>query len=158
MSTNTVNNKRIAKNTLFLYVRMLIILIISLYTSRIVLNTLGVKDYGIYNIVGGIVVLFSFLNSSLASATQRFLNFEMGRNDFERVKNVFSASLHAHILIAVVILILCESIGLWIVSTQLNIPVERRDAALWTYHLSIITFFISIIRIPFNASIIASEK
>ena len=158
MSTNTVNNKRIAKNTLFLYVRMLIILIISLYTSRIVLNTLGVKDYGIYNIVGGIVVLFSFLNGSLASATQRFLNFEMGRNDFERVKNVFSASLHAHILIAVVILILCESIGLWIVSTQLNIPVERRDAALWTYHLSIITFFISIIRIPFNASIIASEK
>lgn len=158
MFSSSESNKRIVKNTIFLYIRMLLILIISLYTSRVVLNTLGVEDYGIYNIVGGIIVLFSFLNSSLASATQRFLNFELGRNDISKVKNVFSASLQAHILITFIILVLCESIGLWIVNTQLNLPIGRMNAAIWTYHLSIITFCISIIRIPFNAAIIASER
>lgn len=158
MKTSSENNKVIFKNTVFLYVRMLLILAISLYTSRVVLNILGVEDYGIYNIVGGIVILFSFLNSSLASATQRFLNFELGRNNIHRVKDVFIASLHAHFLIALVILLLSESVGLWIIKTQLNIPIARFNAALWTYHLSIFTFCINIIRIPFNAAIIASER
>lgn len=152
------NNNRIVKNTIFLYIRMFFILVISLYTSRIILNTLGVQDYGIYNIVGGIVVLFSFLNNSLASATQRFLNYEMGHKDAKKVKNVFITCLQVHIIIALFIILLCESIGLWFLNTQLNIPVERMNAALLAFHFSIITFGINIIRIPFNASIIASEK
>ena len=105
-----------------LYIRMLLSMVVSLYTSRVVLNTLGVEDYGIYNVVGGVVVLFSFLNNAMASATQRFLNFELGRQNLLEVKRVFSMSMTAHIFIALFVLLLSETIGLWFFSTQLNLP------------------------------------
>src|SRR5690554_3642194 len=121
-------NKRIAKNTLLLYFRMLIILGVRLYTSRIILNTLGVEDYGIYNVVGGIVVMLSFLSSAMSSGTTRFLTFELGRADFSKMAKVFSMSINIHALIAGVIFILAETIGLWFLNTQLNIPPERMNA------------------------------
>lgn len=156
--TQSSSNKRIAKNTLMLYVRMLLSMVVSLYTSRVVLNTLGVEDYGIYNVVGGVVVLFSFLNSAMASATQRFLNFELGRGDIRQVKRIFSMSMTAHILIALLILVLAETVGLWFFATQLNIPEERMDAASWVYQMSVLTCCFSVLRIPYNASVIAYEK
>ncbi|MBE9467744.1 MAG: oligosaccharide flippase family protein [Bacteroidetes bacterium] len=152
------NNKRIAKNTLMLYFRMFITMVVSLYTSRIVLNTLGIEDFGIYNIVGSVVVLFSFLNSAMSGATQRFLNFELGKKDFNQLSKVFSASLSVHILIALIILLLSETIGLWFMNTQLNLPQERMYAAKWVYQFTIITFIIGVIKVPYNASIIAHER
>ena len=152
------SNKRIAKNTLMLYIRMLLSMVVSLYTSRVVLNTLGVDDFGIYNVVGGVVVLFTFVNSAMASATQRFLNFELGRQNLLEVKRVFSMSMTAHIFIALLVLLLAETIGLWFFSTQLNIPEKRIFAANWVYQMSIMTCCISILRIPYNASVIAYEK
>jgi O-antigen/teichoic acid export membrane protein len=154
----TENNKRIAKNTAMLYVRMLFTMAISLYTSRVVLKTLGIADFGIYNIVGGVVILFEFLNSAMASATQRFLSFELGKNDSEEVKRVFSMSMTAHISIALLVILLAETIGLWFLNTQINIPEGRMNAANWVYQFSILTFCVNIIRTPYNASIIAYEK
>lgn len=152
------NNKRIAKNTLMLYVRMLFLMVVQLYTSRVILKVLGVEDFGIYNIVGGIVVAFSFLNSALASATQRYLNYELGTGDLEKLRHVFSSSIYAHILIIICIFILSETIGLWFINIKLNLPHERMDAALWTYQLSILIFCINIVKAPFHAVIIASER
>ena len=122
MSSTSENNKRIAKNTAMLYIRMLLIMAVTLYTSRVVLEVLGVEDFGIYNIVGGVVVLFSFINNAMATATQRFLNFELGRNDIKEVGRVFSMSMTAHISIALLVLLLAETIGLWFLLTQMNIP------------------------------------
>lgn len=159
MAEETISsNKRIAKNTIMLYIRMLLSMVVSLYTSRVVLNTLGVEDFGIYNVVGGVVVLFTFVNSAMASATQRFLNFELGRQNLLEVKRVFSMSMTAHIFIALLVLLLAETIGLWFFSTQLNIPEKRIFAANWVYQMSIMTCCISILRIPYNASVIAYEK
>lgn len=141
-----------------LYFRMLFTMVISLYTSRIILNTLGVEDFGIYNVVGGIVTMFAFFNSAMSSATQRFLSFEMGNNDLPQLKKVFSATLTIHIAIAAVILILSETLGLWFFYQYMNIPPERLDAALWVYHFSVLTFLIGIVQVPYNASIIANEK
>ncbi|MDR2475226.1 MAG: hypothetical protein LBD45_05145, partial [Bacteroidales bacterium] len=158
MSSEAENNKRIAKNTLFLYFRMLITMGVSLYTSRIVLATLGVEDYGIYNVVGGVVALFGVLNSSLAGATQRFLTFQLGKNDFPELKKTFSAALNIHVFLAIVILILAETIGLWFFKTKINIPVEREYAAMWVYHFSVCAAILSIVQVPYNASIIAHER
>ena len=158
MSQPSENNKRIAKNTLALYVRMLLLLLITLYTSRVVLKVLGVTDYGIYNIVGGVIVFFSFINSALAGATQRFLNYELGRDNKKKIKSVFNASLYVHIIVILIIVVLGETVGLWFVYTQLNIPSERFHAGLTVYHLSIVTFCINVLRAPFNAAIIANEK
>jgi len=133
-------------------------MVVSLYTSRIILNTLGVSDFGIYNIVGGVVVLFSFLNNAMSSATQRFLNFEIGKKDFEQLKKVFSASINVHISIALIVFVLSETIGLWFVNSQLNLPIERMDAVNWVYQFSIFIFMISIIQVPYNATIIAHEQ
>lgn len=155
---NSINNKRIAKNTLLLYIRMFIMLIVGLYTSRVVLNILGVTDYGIYNIIGGVVVLFSFLNNALISATQRFLNFYLGKDDLHAVQKVFCMSMNSYIILSAIFLFLAESIGLWFVETQLNIPEERMQAALWVYQFTIITFIVNLIKIPYNASIIAYEQ
>ena len=152
------NNKRIAKNTLLLYFRMLIILVVSLYTSRVVLNTLGVDDYGIYNVVGGIIVILGFLNSAMAGATQRFLNVELGRNDFEQLRKVFCTSLVIHALVAGVILVIAETIGLWYLNTCMNIAEERMLAANWVYQFSVATFMVNILNVPYNATIIAHEK
>src|SRR5690606_25384103 len=109
----TASNKRIAKNTLLLYFRMLILLGVRLYTSRVILNTLGVEDYGIYNVVGGVVVMLSFLNSAMSSGTSRFLSFELGKSDYEKMARVFSMSINIHAMIAVLIFILAETLGLW---------------------------------------------
>lgn len=154
----TANNKRIAKNTLYLYFRMLLIMGVTLYTSRIVLNALGVEDFGIYNIVGGVVILFSFINNALSSATQRFLNFEIGRGDVLGTKRVFSISLTIHLFVALFVVLLAETVGLWFLNTQMNIPAERMAAANWVYQFSILTVCISFVQIPYYASVVAYEK
>ena len=157
MSTSE-NNKRIAKNTLMLYIRMLLSMVVSLYTSRVVLDVLGVEDYGIYGVVGGVVAMFSFLNASMAGATSRFLTFEMGRGDELRLKDTFSSALIIHMGIALVVFILAETVGLWFLCNKLVIPVERMEAAHWVYQLSIIGMAVNVTQVPYNASIIAHEK
>ena len=158
MSETSQNNKRIAKNTLLLYVRMLLLMVISLYTSRVVLNALGVDDYGIYNVVGGIVVLLAFLNNAMAGSTQRFLNFEMGTQDSDALRRVFSTSIHIHVIVAFVVLILGETIGLWFLNTHMNIPELRITAANYVYQFSLITCVANFLSVPFNATIIAHER
>lgn len=152
------NNKRIAKNTAMLYIRMLLTMAVSLYTSRIVLNTLGVENFGIYNVVGGFVTMFGFLNSAMASATQRFLSFEIGRKDVKQLRNVFSMSVNIHFVIACLILLLGETVGLWFVNTQLTIPADRMVAAQWVYQFSILALMVNIVSVPYNAIIIAHER
>lgn len=152
------NNKRIAKNTALLYIRMLLTMLISLYTSRVVLNALGVEDFGIYNIVGSLVMMFNFLNSSMSIAVQRYLSFEIGRGNWNRLNHIFSLSLVIHIILAVIIVIVAGSIGYWLISTQLKIPHERLSAAIWVFGFSILGCCANIIRIPYNAIIIAREK
>lgn len=157
--TNTAeNNKRIAKNTLLLYIRMMLTMAVSLYTSRVVLNTLGVEDFGIYNVVGGVVAMFGFLNGAMATTTQRYITFELGRNDFKQLKKIFNISVSIHAFISIIILILAETIGLWFLYNKMTIPVERIDAALWAYQGSIISTIILIMSVPYNALIIAHEK
>lgn len=152
------NNRLIAKNTLFLYIRMFVTMLTSLFTSRIVLNILGETDFGIYNIIGGIVVLFSFLNSALLSATQRYLNFYLGKNDIETTHKVFCMSMNSYIILSIVSIFIGETLGLWFVNTQLNIPDSRMVAANWVYQFTLITFVINLIRVPYNATIIAYER
>ena len=152
------NNKRIAKNTLFLYFRMMLTMGVSLYTSRIVLATLGIEDYGIYSIVGGIIVMFGFLNSSMSGATSRFLTYELGQDNYEKLKKTFSAALTVHFIIAGIIFILGETIGLWWLENKLVVPLERMTSARWVYQLSIISAMISITQVPYNATIIAHER
>lgn len=152
------SNHRIAKNTGMLYVRMLFTMAISLYTSRVVLNALGVEDFGIYNVVGGIVVIFGFLSSAMASSTQRFLTVALGKSDLDQVKRIFSMSITIHVFIAVFVLILSESVGLWFVNNQLNIPETRLPAANWVFQFSVFAFLITILNIPYHAAIIAYER
>lgn len=133
-------------------------MLVSLYTSRVVLNTLGIEDFGIYNVVGGIVAMFGFLNAAMASATQRFLSFELGRKDYKRLREVFSMSLNIHFIIAGIILILAETAGLWFLNEKMLIPPGRIEAANWVYQFSILAFMVTIISVPYNASIIAHEK
>jgi O-antigen/teichoic acid export membrane protein len=158
MNQTLENNKRIAKNTLLLYFRMLFMMAISLYTSRVVLNTLGVEDFGIYNVVGGVVSLFVFINNSMASATQRYITFEIGKGDFERLQTIFSTSLQIHILIALTVIALGETVGLWFLYNKMQIPDGRIDAAFWVLQFSIVSTAIMIIRVPYNSDIIAHEK
>lgn len=151
-------NKKIAQNTAFLYLRMLFSMSISLFTSRIILQTLGETDFGIYNIVGGIVILFSFLNSTLSTATQRFLSYELGKGNIQIVHEIFSISMSSYFIISLIILVLCETIGLYFLNTYMNIPIERIEAANWVYQFSILAFICNILRVPYSASIIAYEK
>jgi len=152
------NNKRIAKNTMMLYFRMLLIMGVSLYTVRIVLDALGAVDYGLYNVVGGIVVMFSFLSNTMASASQRFFAFELGKKDYAQLKKTFSMTMTIYVLIAVVILILAETVGLWFLNTQMTIPAERMEAANWVYQFTILSFMMTMFTIPYNAVIIAHER
>lgn len=159
MSDNSiVNSKRIAKNTIMLYVRMFITMIVSLYTSRIVLDVLGVDDFGIYNVVGGIVVILSFLNSSMATSTQRFLNFELGTNNKEGVKQVFSTAILLHLLIGAIILILALTVGFYFLEYEMNIADNRIVAARYVFIYSILTFIFQTVTVPYNSIIIAYEK
>lgn len=156
--SNSTNNKRIAKNAMLLYFRMLLTMGVTLYTSRVVLEVLGIEDFGIYNVVGGVVVMFSFLNSAMSSATQRYLSFELGRGNFEEHKKIFSITVNIHFLIAFVIVLIAETLGLWFLNTKLNIPESRMIAANWVYQFSIATFFMTVISVPYNAAIISHER
>lgn len=152
------NSKTIAKNTAFLYFRMLFTMGVSLYTSRVVLNSLGITDYGTYSVVGGVVSLFSFFNAAMSSATQRFLSFEIGVKDFKKLKETFNSTLNIHLGIGIFILLLAETIGLWFVNNKLHISVDRMNAVNWVYQFSIFTFLVGVIQVPYNALIIAREK
>ena len=158
MENTSANNKRIAKNTLLLYFRTLFIMLVTLYTSRVVLNTLGVTDYGIYNVVGGVVAMFGFINGSMSSATQRYITFALGKGDQSNLQKVFSTALQIHVLIAVLIVVLGETVGLWFMYTQMQIPTDRMDAAFWVLQCSIASTVIMIISVPYNADIVAHEK
>lgn len=152
------NNKRIAKNTLLLYLRMLFLLGINLFVSREVLAALGVVDFGIYNVVGGFVTMFTMISGAMATATQRFISFEIGRGGEGNVKSTFSTAVVIHIYLALIVLCVSETIGLWFVNTQMSFPSERYVAVNWVYQLSVLTFLINIISVPYNAAIIAYEK
>lgn len=158
MSDNSANNKRIVKNTAFLYIRMLISMIVGLYTSRVVLNTLGIENYGIYNVVGGVISMFTFVNSAMASTTSRFLTIALGKKELKKLQRVFQTALIIHALIAVFVVVVGETVGLWFLLNKMQIPELRMDAAMWVYQISIVTTAISIMNVPFNASIIAHEK
>lgn len=153
-----VDNKRIAKNTFFLYFRMLFLMCISLYTSRIVLHTLGVTDFGIYNIVGSVVVMFSFISNALVNTTKRFINFDLGKKETSELRKTFSLVFSIHVLICVIIVILLESIGVWYLNYKLNVPPDRIIAANWVFQFSVISACIGIVGSPFEATIIAYEK
>lgn len=158
MSEATENNARIAKNTLILYVRMLFLMLISLYTSRVNLAALGIEDFGIYNVVGGVVGMFSILTGSLSAAIGRFITFELGKGDNEKLKSVFSSAVTVQLLLSLTVILLAETAGLWFLNSQMNIAEERMNAANWVYQFSIATFVISLISVPYNATIIAHEK
>lgn len=152
------DNKRIAKNTLFLYIRMIIIMLVTLYTSRVVLEKLGIDDYGIYNVVGGVVGMLSFLNGTLSIGTSRFITFELGTGNFKKLQNTFSTAFYAHLGLAIIMAILLESVVLWFVYNKLIIPPNRFNAALWVYHISILNMIISITQVPYTSSIMAHEE
>ena len=154
----TANNKRIAKNTLMLYIRMLFMMGVSLFTSRVILETLGIEDFGIYSVVGGIITMFAFINGGMVSATQRFITFEIGKGDMEKLKSVFSTSLQIHALISLIIIILGETVGFWFLYEKMVIPESRMNAAMWVYQCSIIACVVNIMSIPYNADIVAHEK
>jgi len=157
-NSNAENNKRMAKNTLFLYFRSILTLGVGLYTSREVLAQLGVSDFGIYNVVGGVIVLFSFIQSAMNSTTSRFFTFDLGKGDFEQLKKTFSLSIVIHIFTALLILILGETIGLWFLNTQLVIPEERMDAANFVYQFSVLSACVGILQVPYMVAITAHER
>lgn len=158
MQDSFQNNKRIAKNTLLLYVRMLFAMIVGFYTMRIVLQTLGVVDFGLYGVIGGFVSLFSFLNASMSGCTSRFLSFELGKGDFETLHDTFCMALYVHICIALLVFALSEPLGIWFIENKMQIPQERMYAVKIVFHLSILAMMANIIQVPYNASIISHEK
>lgn len=137
---------------------MLLTLVVGLYTSRVVLSTLGVSDYGLYNVVGGFVTMLTFLSSTLTNGSQRFLTYEIGTGNIERLKRVFTTSLSLHMILAGICFIIAETIGVWFLNTQMNIPEGREFAAFWVYQFSIVTFLITIVQVPFISCLIAHEK
>lgn len=158
MTSHKVDNNKIAKNTIFLYFRMVLILAISFYTSRVVLNALGENDFGTYNVVGGLVVILSFLNSAMMGATQRYLNYELGTKNDQRLKNVFWTSLRIHFWIAGVVLLLAETVGLWFLNRYMNIDSNTIFAANVVYQCSVVSFLFTVITVPHDAAIIAHER
>ncbi len=154
----TENNTRIAKNTIFLYIRMLLIMMVTLYTSRVLLNVLGIEDYGIYNVVGGMVTMFAFFTSSLSNVTQRFFNFELGQGNIEKVRNVFNISVLIYFSISLITLIVVEIIGLWLIYHKLVIPVDRLNAAIWVFQATVFSLFFTLNGIVYNSILIAREN
>lgn len=152
------NSKRIAKNTLVLYVRMFFTMAVSIYTSRVILHSLGIEDYGIYNVVGGLVGLFSMLSNTLAASIVRYINYALGKDDADYLKNIFSTSISIQVLLAAIVIILAESVGLWFLYNKMVIPDNRFVAANWCYQLSVLTFVINLLSVPYNSAIIAHEK
>lgn len=158
MQDQSSNNRRIARNTIYLYMRSIVLLLINLYTSRVTLQVLGVEDYGIYQIVGGVVSIFSMLSSTLASASQRFITYSLGENDIDNTKKVFSTCISLHIVLGSVIVLILEVLGVYFLNHELNIPPDRLKTAGYVMQFSIATFFVNVISVPFNAAIIAHEK
>lgn len=152
------NNKRIALNTIFLYIRMMVTMVIGFYTSRVVLNTLGVSDYGVYNVMGGVIGMLGYVNTLLSGGTSRFLTVALGKGDVEDLKKTFAVGNSLGWLSAVLIIILGETIGLWFMTTQLNIQPERLDAAFWVYQCALLSSALMVIMTPFSASVISHEK
>ena len=158
MSNNNSNNNRIAKNTLFLYIRMVFVLVVNLYTSRVVLNVLGVSDYGVYNVVAGFVSLFAFLNATLSSSLQRFYNYEGGINGESGYIKVYSIGIRVHIVLALVVLMILETFGIWYINNIMVLPDGRLEAANYLFQFSVISMLFVIIQIPFSSVIIADER
>jgi len=158
MAAEQTNNKTIARNTIALYFRMMFTMFVSLFTSRVVLKYLGVEDYGIQSTVGGVVAMLSYLNGSLQVGSSRFLTYELGTGDKDKLQRTFSSVLTVHLIFALIILVLGETIGLWFVYNKLVIPAERLDAAVWCYHLSLLSCMMTITQVPYGASIISHEK
>lgn len=152
------NNKRIAKNTAMLYVRMLFIIAVSLYTSRIILQALGVEDYGIYNAVGGVVAMFSIISGSLSVAISRYLTYEIGIGNKQKLNTIFSTSVNIQIVMSLIVMVVAEVVGVWFLNTKMNIPTNRLYSANWVLQCSIITFMVNLISVPYNSLIIAHEK
>ena len=158
MAVNNTSNKRIAKNALFLYGKMLFVLFVSIYTTRVVLNVLGIEDYGIYNVVCGFVAMFGFLNTSLSNGIQRFYNYEFAQNGEEGLKRVFQTSLLIQLCLAILIVVLVETIGIWYINTKMVIPADRIIAANWVFQFSVFSLILVIIQIPYSAAILAHER
>lgn len=136
---------------------MIVSIVVNLYTTKLLWNVLGIDNYGIFNVVGGIVLMFSFINSAMVASSQRFIAFELGRGNSERLNTTFSVSLVVHFLLAIVILLLAETVGLWFLNTKMNIPIGREIAANWVYQCSIVAFLLTVISVPYNACIVAHE-
>ena len=158
ISESNMNYSRIAKNTVFLFLRMILILCIGLYTSRVLLNALGVEDYGIYNIVGGFVAMFAVISGAVTSAISRFITFELGKGDIRQMKRTFQSSVIVMLGISLIIILLCETVGLWFLNNKLVIPTARLDAAFWVFQLAIVTFVLNLMSMPYNACIVSHEK
>jgi O-antigen/teichoic acid export membrane protein len=154
----TEKTKRIAKNAVLLYIRMVVTLIITLFTSRIVLKSLGFDDFGLYNVIGGVVTLFAFLRSSMSSSTQRFLAYEMGSSTADNLRHVFCVCLTTHILLALILFALAETIGLWFLNTHINIPVGREEAANWIYQFAVLSLCMNMVSLPYDADIVSNER
>ena len=152
------NNKRIAKNTLMLYVRTIFVMVVSLFTSRIVLQALGVNNYGIYNVVGGVVGMFSVISGALTNSISRFITFEIGTGNKDNLTKIFSTSINIQLIIAIIVLVFGETIGFWFLNYKMNIPADRLIAANWVLQCSLFAFLINLISIPYNAAIIAHER
>ena len=157
MNNVTSKNKRIARNTLFLYFRMLLIMLVSLYTVQVVISTLGVVDYGIYSAVGGIVMIMAFLSQTISSAAQRFFSYELGKGNIEHLQKIFSSILIIFFILGLIIVVIAETVGLWMLYNKMVIPIERMNAAFWVFQFSLLTFLITIISTPYSAIIVAHE-
>lgn len=158
MSTNSEANKRIVRNTMLLYIRMGVMMIISFFTARITLEALGVVDYGINNVVGGLVSMFSLISNSLSSSVSRFITFGLGKGDKKELNTVFSTSVNIHIILAVIVVIAIETIGIWFLNNKMVIPAERLTAAHWVLQCSTFMFALGLLSTPYNAAIIAHER
>ena len=152
------DTQRVAKNTLMLYFRQILIMAVSLYTSRVVLATLGISDYGIYNVIGGFVAMFSIISGSMSIAISRFITIEVGRKNGENIKNIFSTSILIQIIISLIVIVLCEILGIWFIYNKMNVEPERVNASFWVMQCSLLTFVVNLLSIPYNAIIIAHEK
>lgn len=158
MEQHNKGNSQIAKNTFILYIRMFFVLLVSLYSTRAILNALGVEDYGIYNVVAGFVSMFAFLNSSMTNTIQRFFNYERGRNDTRNLNKVYVTSIQIQLLLGIITFILLEPVGLWYINSKMVLPTERLTSALYVFHFSVISLILLILQIPYAAAVVAHEK
>ena len=158
MRGNNIQKTSIVKNTAFLYIRMLFTMLVSLFTSRVVLNALGVEDYGVYNVVGGFVTMFNVVCTGLASTTQRFITFDLGKGNLKELNKTFSSCVIIYTFMSILIFLLAESIGIWFLESKMKIPEEREYAANWVFQLSLLTLIINLISVPYNSLIIAYER